>query len=65
LLKAIVGFRIDIARLEGKWKLSQNHPEGRRGRVIRALEARPDDASHAIAELMSERLGPSPGAETS
>jgi transcriptional regulator len=30
MLKAIVGFRIDITRLEGKWKLSQNHSEGRR-----------------------------------
>ena len=26
LLKAIVGFRIEITRLEGKWKLSQNRP---------------------------------------
>ena len=41
LLKAIVGFRIEITRLEGKWKLSQNHPEERRRKVIRALEAGP------------------------
>ena len=41
LLRAIVGFRIEITRLEGKWKLSQNHPEERRRKVIRALEAGP------------------------
>jgi transcriptional regulator len=41
MLKAIVGFRIEISRLEGKWKLSQNHPEERRRKVIRALEAAP------------------------
>lgn len=54
LLKAIVGFRIEITRLEGKWKLSQNHPEERRRRVVRSLEAQADDDSQAIAEMMQE-----------
>ncbi len=56
LLKAIVGFRIEITRLEGKWKLSQNQPEGRRGKVIRGLAERPDQDSKAIADLMSAGL---------
>jgi transcriptional regulator len=56
MVKAIVGFRIEITRLEGKWKLSQNHSEERRRKVMRALEARPDEDSQAIARLMSERL---------
>ncbi len=56
MLRSIVGFRIEITRLEGKWKLSQNHPERRRRKVIRVLEARPDEDSRAIARLMSERL---------
>lgn len=56
LLKVIVGFRIEINRLEGKWKLSQNHTEVRRRRVIRALAGQPDDDSQAIAKLMSEEL---------
>jgi transcriptional regulator len=56
MLKAIVGFRIEISRLEGKWKLSQNHPERRRRKVMRALEARTDDDSQAIVRLMQERL---------
>ena len=55
MLRAIVGFRIEISRIEGKWKLSQNHPEERRQRVIRALEGRPDEDSQAIARMMAER----------
>jgi transcriptional regulator len=56
LLKAIVGFRIPIVRLEGKWKMSQNHPEERRRRVIRALLARPDEDSQAVARMVAEAL---------
>jgi transcriptional regulator len=56
MLKAIVGFRIEITRLDGKAKLNQNHPEGRRQRVIRALEAQGDEESRAIAELMAATL---------
>jgi transcriptional regulator len=51
-LRAIVGFHIEIERLEGKWKLNQNHPERRRRRVADALAARTDADSAAIAELM-------------
>jgi transcriptional regulator len=54
MIRAIVGFRIEINRLEGKWKLSQNHPEERRRRVIGALEGQPDDHSRAVAALMKE-----------
>jgi transcriptional regulator len=61
MLRAIVGFRIEITRIEGKWKLSQNHPEERRRRVIRALEAQPDEDSQRIARLMRERLGSADG----
>ncbi len=56
MLKAIVGFHIEISRLEGKWKLNQNHPEELRRKVIRALETRTDDASRAIASLIAATL---------
>jgi transcriptional regulator len=39
MLKAIVGFEIEVERLEGKFKLSQNRP-AEIPRVIAALEAR-------------------------
>lgn len=57
MLAAIVGFHIEISRVEGKAKLNQNHPEERRRKVIRALEARTDDDSRAIARLMVKTLG--------
>ena len=56
LVDQIVAFRIPLRRLEGKWKLNQNHPPARRQRVIAALRARQDEASQAIAGLMQERL---------
>src|SRR4051794_22575902 len=58
LLKAIVGFRVEITRLEGKWKLNQNHSEARRRRVVRTLRGQPDEHSQAVAELMEEGLDP-------
>jgi transcriptional regulator len=56
LLGQIVGFRIPIDRLEGKWKLNQNHPPERREKVIRALEGRGGEESLAVAALMREVL---------
>lgn len=61
MLRAIVGFRIEITRLEGKWKLSQNHPDARRRRVLKALADGPDDDSRAVARLMAEALGEGEG----
>jgi transcriptional regulator len=49
LLRAIVGLRIDIERIEAKFKLSQNHPAANRAGVLAGLED-PDDA-HANATL--------------
>ena len=56
LADQIVAFQIPLGRLEGKWKLNQNHPLARRQRVIAALRSRPDEASREIAGLMEERL---------
>lgn len=50
-LRAIVGIRLPIARLEGKRKLSQNRPEGDRDRIARELSgsARANDVLLAAA----------------
>jgi transcriptional regulator len=56
LLKQIVGFRIEIERLEGKWKLSQNHPPERRRKVIDRLREEGNEKACAIAHLMAETL---------
>lgn len=56
LTSAIVGFEVVIDRLEGKWKLSQNHSTERREQTISGLlgTARADEAQ--IARLMNETL---------
>jgi transcriptional regulator len=56
LLGQIVGFRIEIDRIEGKWKLNQNHPVERRKKVVEALLRRGDAEAQALAALMQDRL---------
>lgn len=56
LLSGIVGFRIAITKLEGKWKLNQNHPVERRERVIAALQNEPHEDARKIADLMQQTL---------
>jgi transcriptional regulator len=54
-LKGIVGIEIPIARLEGKWKVSQNRvPVDRQG-VIDGLREAGDVRSLAMADLVSSR----------
>ena len=45
-------------RIEGKWKLNQNHPVERRRKVVRVLQDRSDENSQAVAALMAEKLPP-------
>ena len=56
LLPQIVGFRIPIERLEGKWKLNQNHPPARRQKVARALADSPREADRQVAAVMLQSL---------
>lgn len=56
LLDAIVGFEIVIDRIEGKWKLNQNHDKARRANVIQALREADTEDKRQIAALMSETL---------
>lgn len=56
LTRQIVAFRIPIERLEGKWKLNQNHPPERREKVVAALESVGGDESLSIAALMRQEL---------
>ena len=55
MLKGIVGVEIEVTRLEGKFKLSQNRPAADRPRIIAALEAREDAESRDLAALMHRR----------
>lgn len=55
MLAGIVGFRIPITRIEGKFKLSQNRPEADR-RNVRAAHAAGSTDQQELAAWM-ERLG--------
>jgi len=52
MLKAIVGIEIPLARLQGKWKMSQNRIERDRTGVIDALNAEGDAVSREMAGLV-------------
>jgi transcriptional regulator len=56
MLGQIVGFRIKIEKVEGKWKLNQNHSVERRKNVIRALVERDDENARAIVAMMEAML---------
>ena len=58
MLAGIMGFRIPIARIEGKFKLSQNRKEAERNNV-REAQASGSDDQRALAEWM-QRLGGQP-----
>ena len=54
LLGAVVGFRMTVTRLEGKWKLSQNRSAADFAGVIAGLEAEGGPAPAAVAAAMRE-----------
>jgi transcriptional regulator len=53
MVKGIVGFELAIARLEGKWKMSQNRPEDDRAGVVEGLarEGGPADVAAIVAAV--------------
>lgn len=59
-LRAIVGVAIAIDRIEGKFKLSQNHPLANRLGVIEGLRERAGAGDAVLAEAMSNTLQAAP-----
>ena len=55
MLKAIVGFELPIARLEGKWKMSQNRPAADRAGTIAGLTAEGGEKEVAVGEIVAKR----------
>ena len=53
-LTAIVGLRLTITRLVGKWKLSQNRPPQDRASVIQTLFQQETESSQAMAESIEK-----------
>ena len=55
LLKGIIGFELEITRIEGKWKASQNRPVADRAGVVQGLSQLPDERSQAMASLVASK----------
>ncbi|MDA4137308.1 MAG: FMN-binding negative transcriptional regulator [Thaumarchaeota archaeon] len=51
-LKSIVGFEMPIARVEGKWKMSQNRPEPDHEGVIAGLDERDQNRDAEVSAEM-------------
>jgi len=58
MLRGIVGFRFAIARLEGKWKMSQNREMPDRAGVVQGLRRRGEGEDAEVAKLVSRHLVP-------
>lgn len=54
MARGIVGIEIEIARIEGKWKVSQNRPEADRRGVVAGLRADGAEPDRAMAALVAE-----------
>jgi transcriptional regulator len=57
MVRAIVGIELPIARLVGKWKVSQNRPTRDRAGVVAGLEAQGTDVAGAMAALVRAANG--------
>lgn len=57
MLGAIVGIEISITRLQGKWKTSQNQPEGNRTGIERGLRTIGTTEAGLMADLVQGRNG--------
>ena len=57
MVAAIVGIEIPIAKLTGKWKVSQNRPEKDRAGVAEGLMHARSDAAISMAQLVRENKG--------
>jgi transcriptional regulator len=52
MLRAIVGIEIEVTRLQGKWKVSQNRSASDRAGVAVGLGAQPGEAAREMAALV-------------
>jgi transcriptional regulator len=57
LMKGIVGFTMNIERIEGKFKLSQNRSREDQRRVVEHLGTSTDPVDRALGELSQHHLG--------
>lgn len=54
-LKGTVGFELEITRIEGRWKMSQNRTDEEIDGVVRGLRASERPMDREVAEIVEER----------
>jgi transcriptional regulator len=59
LMNGIVGFEINIKKIEGKWKLNQNHSVQRQQNLINGLKTSNECNSQETAKLMEQNIAKS------
>jgi transcriptional regulator len=57
MLKAIVGFTVQITRIEAKFKLGQNRSQADQDGMLRDLQGSPDLGSQELAKFIAELRG--------
>lgn len=55
MLRAIIGFRLHITRLEGKWKMSQNRPAQDVSGVLDGLAREDGEGHREVADIVAKR----------
>lgn len=56
MIKGIVAFEIEVSRLEGKFKLSQNKTRNEQTAIIKGFESSGDSAQQELANEMKKKL---------
>lgn len=56
LMNGIVGFEISVNKIEGKWKLNQNHSIKRQQNLVKGLRTSNQYNSEEIARIMEENI---------
>jgi len=54
-MKGIVGFQIEVTRIEANYKLSQNQDDVDYQNIVQQLHSREDEMSHQLAEAMERQ----------
>lgn len=56
-MKGVFGFALDVTRIDGGYKLSQNRNDEDHQNIIHELEQRGDENSHMVAQEMKKQRG--------
>jgi transcriptional regulator len=58
MLAAIVGIELEITKITGKWKMSQNHPAASQQGTVLGLRQQAGFEAHQVADLVAAHIKP-------